>query len=325
MRLEIFQLVDRHINSPALIAGHGPSLSRHVEQIESMQKENELIRFSMNDWFKIFNSAPNYWVLANTIDTVGRYVQVMNQCKSTVLFADTVDLTDDEFTNQNLQCDYFPYDQRHFKGHTCAQIWHNFSNHVVGLPLFKNYNFSYYGNNSIMWQPGVATPQTPPIRWYRPENISAAMNCCCRIQDKAVVQSEAAQLHSQWQENPYKKADMSFLPTLGTRLTIQEYLQRISGHNAHYSPGDTVILHAIAAAIIMGCNPIYVAGMDLDYSVGYADGSQTPADDGWQKESTNLINDLRILNESAKERNIRIINLKEDAWYGVFETGDLGK
>ena len=42
----------------------------------------------------------------------------------------------------------------------------------------------------------------------------------------------------------------------GDRLTIQEYLQEISGCDQHYSTGDTVAFHAIAFAIIMGCNPI---------------------------------------------------------------------
>ena len=38
---------------------------------------------------------------------------------------------------------------------------------------------------------------------------------------------------------------------------------------------------------------------------------------------SNLLNDLNILNESAKNKDIEIINLIEDAWYGVFNGGNL--
>ena len=46
------------------------------------------------------------------------------------------------------------------------------------------------------------------------------------------------------------------------RTTIQEKLKEISGFEQHYSTGESVTLHAIAFAIIMGCNPIYISGMD---------------------------------------------------------------
>tara|TARA_R110000787_G_scaffold240925_3_gene347129 strand:- start:747 stop:1733 length:987 start_codon:yes stop_codon:yes gene_type:complete len=328
MRLEIGQLIDRHIGKPAIVTGHGPSLSQNIEQIESMQKDDKIIRFSLNDWFKFFRTPPEYWVLANNIDTVSRHLQVMNECNSTVLLGDTVDLTSDEFMEQKLQCDYFPYDQRHFKGHTCAQIWYNFSNHAVSCQNKKDYKFTYYGNNSKMWNPTDAGSAVPPIRWELPANISAAKsvkNCCYRIQNKETVQAEARQLETLWETTPNEREDVKFSPPQRVRLTIQENLQKISGHESHYSPGDTVILHAIAAAIIMGCNPIYITGMDLDYSIGYANGTRPPNDNGWQKENVNLINDLKILEESAKKRNIRIINLKKDAWYGVFELGEIKK
>lgn len=53
------------------------------------------------------------------------------------------------------------------------------------------------------------------------------------------------------------------------RLTIQEELMNHTGHNEHYSPGDTVGLHMISSAILMGCNPVYILGMDLNYRTGY--------------------------------------------------------
>lgn len=112
------------------------------------------------------------------------------------------------------------------------------------------------------------------------------------------------------------------------RVTIQEYLMKLSGHNEHYSTADTVSFHAIAFAIIMGCNPIYVAGMDLDYSKGYADKTKTDwmhkelGPNSWTPTRINLENDIKILNDSAKKRGLSIINLNKESWYNTLEFGD---
>lgn len=92
--------------------------------------------------------------------------------------------------------------------------------------------------------------------------------------------------------------------------TIQEVVQNISSHESHYSTGDTVALHMISLAIIMGCNPIQVVGVDLDYNIGYAEGSSVPAprSDSWEWKIYGpcIQNDFRILKESAELRGIQI-------------------
>ena len=322
MRLEMKQVIDRHKNIPAVVAGHGPNLNSVVERIELLQKEEGLIRFSLNNWFDFFMTDPHYWVLANNEATVSSYCERMNQHNSTVLFADTVDLVDYSFVEQNLQCDFLPYDQRHFKGHTCTQIWSNFHRYFYKEenPLDRNFNFAYYGNNVEMWHPTPPNPH-PGIRWYPPHLLSDVVTCCSRVQEMSVAREEAKQfLSSRIVHEGKLDADIDWAVSINDRLTIQEQLQKVSQYTEHYSPGDSVILHAIAFAIIMGCNPIYIAGMDLDYSVGYADGKGASTNDGWKREQSNLINDLRILNESAKKRNIEIINLKPEAWYKTFKS-----
>jgi hypothetical protein len=91
------------------------------------------------------------------------------------------------------------------------------------------------------------------------------------------------------------------------RLTIQELLQKVSGYHTHYNTGDTVILHALAFSVIMGCNPINIYGVDLDYTLGYADGVSRNGDsfDFWMPR---IENDLNVINESAKLLGIKIIN-----------------
>jgi len=111
--------------------------------------------------------------------------------------------------------------------------------------------------------------------------------------------------------------------------TIQEELQEHCNIAIHYSTGDTVLLHALAFAILMGCNPIFVAGADLDYSKGYADPNEAlgPAAMGhytmWQDNSVNLRHDLKVLNESAENKGINIINLNKDAWYDELVKGEI--
>jgi hypothetical protein len=112
------------------------------------------------------------------------------------------------------------------------------------------------------------------------------------------------------------------------RVTLQEELQRLTGATAHYSTGDTVALHAISFAIIMGCNPIYVAGMDLDYNKGYANPemkdwkTKASGPNDWTPVYKNLQNDIKILNHSAKNIGTRIVNLNKDSWFREFDIGE---
>jgi hypothetical protein len=112
--------------------------------------------------------------------------------------------------------------------------------------------------------------------------------------------------------------------------TLQERLQSISGHPQHASPGHTVGLFAIMFAVIMGCSPIYVAGLDLDCSIGFARGANERASYNsghmghWKKIFRDfLLDDMRIINESAKILGIEIINLNKSSWHDSFLKGRL--
>jgi len=47
------------------------------------------------------------------------------------------------------------------------------------------------------------------------------------------------------------------------RTTLQEYVQHKFNMPGHYSDGHTVAVHALAFAILMGCSPIYLQGVEL--------------------------------------------------------------
>lgn len=103
------------------------------------------------------------------------------------------------------------------------------------------------------------------------------------------------------------------------RLTIQEELQRFTGYSKRYSPGDTAGLHVISSAILLGCNPIIVYGMDLDYRTGYAqvinndisdlsyDITIIPPPNMFDCCISNIRNDLDIIINSAKNIGIDVI------------------
>ena len=74
-----------------------------------------------------------------------------------------------------------------------------------------------------------------------------------------------------------------------------------------------------------------VVGLDLDYTLGYADGSDKPyyipniGNVGhWRYVFKDfLIDDMRILRESAELKGSEIINLNKEAWYDEFRKGDI--
>jgi len=60
-----------------------------------------------------------------------------------------------------------------------------------------------------------------------------------------------------------KKNCCKLLELYPGRLTLQEFIQNKYGMKTHYSTGSTVAIHALAFAMILGCNPIYLQGIEL--------------------------------------------------------------
>ena len=277
-------IIDMHADMPAVVCAHGPSLNDHKDLINRLHDDKKLIRFSVNDWFDVFESKPDYWVLSNPEYQFLNWGDKFNHYDSFLLFSTTCrEKSSNSFIRDNLKCKNILFDQRHFKSHDCLEILKNFKNYYEEN---KNFKFADYGNNFSMFTP----VPNQPVGYFGFDPSGA----CCRNK---------------------------------MQITIQEMLQKTSGCKNHYSTGDTVVLHAISFAVLMGCNPIYISGLDLDYSLGYASEMSFPMNmdhyNIWQEGKRNLINDLNILNDSAKNRGIEIINLKKEAWYKVFKSGEL--
>ena len=117
------------------------------------------------------------------------------------------------------------------------------------------------------------------------------------------------------------------------RLTLQEQVKKYTKSDKVYSPSThTSSIHMIAFAILMGCNPIYINGMDLDYEDasgryaeikdgGNVDGNSNHHWAGWRQNW--ITRDFEIINNSANNIGVKIINLHKAPWYKIFELGTL--
>lgn len=310
MKLSFDNIIDKHKNTPCVIALHGPSLSPHVDKIQDLQSQKKIIRISVNEWFDFFELKPDYWVVSNTEFNIkdsitnenlwkqrGYPPNVFNEYKIPLIYNKTADLTNPDFIEKHLKCDYLPFDNKHFKGHNCVEILKNFKSYYDSN---ESLDFKYYGNNSQMWQ-------RPDIRNVNP--------FCARVH---------GEIASGWSRDGKCCKNIE-----KDKPTIQECLQNISGHEQHMGVGQTVGIFCIITAVLMGCNPVYVTGLDLDYSLGYADGGDKPyyipniGNIGhWRYVYKKfLLDDMRILRESAELRGIKIINLNKNAWYEEFQKG----
>lgn len=244
MELTFKQILGVKKGKEAYVIAHGPSVNPFLDRIPELAEKGVLI--GCNEWYPIYDTPPQYWVLANNVMRVETELDRMNKLagKTTVVYADTVDLTDKGWINANLKADWIAYDQRHLNRTPC---------------------------------PGGNKP-------------------CCRYFNK-------------------------------DRVTIQEELQEYSGHTKIYGGGDTVVLHCITLAIILGCNPINVLGMDLDYRKGYARNSNNLLSkvqvDTFDDTRDRIMEHLRIVVESAKRRGTRVQSPNSENLWGILEHGDI--
>jgi hypothetical protein len=312
MKLNFADLINKHAGMPCVVALHGPSLDPHREKIEDLQQNEGYLRLSVNQWYDFFKEKPDYWVVSNTEYTIYNSIlpnffwdqynrfekNVFNRYNVPLLYNDTADLTDAVFVDEQLKCDYLSYDTKHFQQTNCVDILKSFKEHYLEN---KNFDFKQFGNNTMMWQPLTTEGTNCDPAWATFAGAwSRNRKCCHKL-------------------NP-------------NRRTIQEELQLLSGYEQHMGPGVSVGFFALSFAILMGCNPIYVAGMNLDYTEGYAAPAATNykhrinrgAIGHWKVIYNETIrDDLRILKESAALLGIDIINLNKNSWFDTLPLGEL--
>lgn len=112
------------------------------------------------------------------------------------------------------------------------------------------------------------------------------------------------------------------------RLTIQEELQLMTGYDKHFKTGDTSALHMLAFAGILGCNPIYFVGIDLDYNLGFASNNGNKGIHSINVGDLNdyrprILDDLDIINKSISHDGREMLNLNQDSTFDTVNIGEL--
>ena len=66
----------------------------------------------------------------------------------------------------------------------------------------------------------------------------------------------------------------------------------------------------LALSILLGCKKIYITGIDLDYNKGYYNTNVTNHD-SFDPYLNNILNDFRIIRDSAKNLGVEIYNTSD--------------
>lgn len=124
-----------HENRPCIVMGHGPSLNSHIPHLDAY-KNNNVVLIGCNEWYKIYNTEPHYWVLANNVQTVKTDLSIMNKRNIPVLYADSVDYnTPRSWISEYVKCPILLYDERHLDGTPCCELHDkNCKNVIPGRP-----------------------------------------------------------------------------------------------------------------------------------------------------------------------------------------------
>lgn len=113
--------------------------------------------------------------------------------------------------------------------------------------------------------------------------------------------------------------------------SIQKELKKITNVDKRYGIGCNTGLHVITLSILMGCNPIYLIGFDINYNLGYANTKNTihnmnlknAPETIKQDYINNYLYDLTTINVSAKNIGVEIINLNKDSFFDIFKLGEI--
>lgn len=143
MKLSFNDIIDKECDKSAIVIGHGPSLKRHMDDINKLATSNKIVIVSCNDFDLYFPSTPiHYWVFANNEASIPRMAKRVNAKNTTVVYADSIDLTNRNKVDNLLKVPYLPYDQRHFNGKGCSSK--NCCKHIINGRLTIQEEFQKY-------------------------------------------------------------------------------------------------------------------------------------------------------------------------------------
>ena len=105
---------------------------------------------------------------------------------------------------------------------------------------------------------------------------------------------------------------------------IRKILSEYSGLKSRYKGVGTSVVHSLAFSVVMGCNPIYICGVDLDYKKGFAKhNSRTKLANYRPNDLTDFyhvtLDAFRIIKEHADYLGVDIFVTHGNPTYGIFE------
>ena len=143
---DLTELIDSKNGYVAYVIAHGPSLKKFLDKIKFNSKDNIII--SCNDVDKITEFEPNYWVFANSIQTVQTMTERFEKFpNSIIVHADSVDTTPRSWIEQNINNEYVGYDQRHFENKKCHGCPNGCANLIEGRKTIQEILIDYSGYN----------------------------------------------------------------------------------------------------------------------------------------------------------------------------------
>tara|TARA_R110000803_G_scaffold209367_1_gene278882 strand:- start:4667 stop:5407 length:741 start_codon:yes stop_codon:yes gene_type:complete len=119
MEISFNDIINKEKGKIAIVIGLGPSLNLDIEVIKSLNRDKYVL-ICCNDYDLMTELVGDYWVHANSLDTIGKNYLRYNLRDSTIVFADSVDPTPRNVFERLLTGIYLPYDQRHFDGRHCT-------------------------------------------------------------------------------------------------------------------------------------------------------------------------------------------------------------
>lgn len=97
------------------------------------------------------------------------------------------------------------------------------------------------------------------------------------------------------------------------RLTIQEEYKNYTNYHTYSTSSDTVAIHMLYLAVLLGCKNIYVTGLDLNYAKGYVNGGKVHQVyiDEFNLVQGRTLDTIKTINDSAKNINVNIYCLDQ--------------
>lgn len=171
--------------------------------------------------------------------------------------------------------------------------------------------------------------KTAPHYWLMANNIMTVKTELSKINQHPnttlLYASSVDKTNVDWVNNRVKSNYFPYVERGMDDLSdIRNILQEYSGLKKRYKGVGTSVVHSLAFAVVMGCDPIYICGLDLDYKKGFAKHqSRTPLANYRLNDMTDFydvtIDALKVIKEHADHIGVKIFVTHGNPTHGVFE------